>query len=50
MRSFPTIYMRGGTSKGIMFLEHDLPGAKAEAAAYARILADCTVDTLTYPA
>ena len=25
MRSFKTVYMRGGTSKGIMFLEQDLP-------------------------
>ena len=26
MRKFPVVYMRGGTSKGIMFLEKDLPG------------------------
>lgn len=25
MRKFPVVYMRGGTSKGIMFLESDLP-------------------------
>ena len=25
MRKFPVVYMRGGTSKGIMFLEDDLP-------------------------
>ncbi len=25
MRKFPVVYMRGGTSKGIMFLEKDLP-------------------------
>lgn len=25
MRKFPTVFMRGGTSKGIMFLEQDLP-------------------------
>lgn len=25
MRKFPVVYMRGGTSKGIMFLEQDLP-------------------------
>ena len=31
------------------YLEHDLPGAKAEAAAYVRVLEKCTVDTLTYP-
>jgi len=32
------------------YLEHDLPGAKAEAAAYVRVLAGCGVDTLHYPA
>lgn len=31
------------------YLEHDLPGAKAEAAAYVRVLANVTPDTLTYP-
>ncbi len=25
MRKFPTVFMRGGTSKGLMFLEEDLP-------------------------
>lgn len=25
MRKFPTVFMRGGTSKGLMFLEQDLP-------------------------
>ena len=25
MRSFKTVFMRGGTSKGCMFLERDLP-------------------------
>ncbi|MGE4276689.1 MAG: 2-methylaconitate cis-trans isomerase PrpF family protein [Lawsonibacter sp.] len=28
MRKFPTVFMRGGTSKGIMFLEQDLPVRK----------------------
>ena len=32
------------------YLEHDLPGAKAEAAAYGKVLERCTVDTLVYPA
>ena len=32
------------------YLEHDLPGAKAEAAAYVRVLENVTPDTLTYPA
>ena len=32
------------------YLEHDLPGAKAEAAAYARVLEGCTVEKMTYPA
>ena len=31
------------------YLEHDLPGAKEEAAAYVRVLADVTPETLTYP-
>ena len=31
------------------YLEHDLPGAKAEAAAYVRVLENVNVDTLTYP-
>ena len=31
------------------YLEHDLPGARAEAAAYLDVLAHCTPDTLTYP-
>ena len=31
------------------YLEHDLPAAKAEAAAYVKVLDKCTVDTLTYP-
>ena len=31
------------------YLEHDLPGAKAEAAAYVRVLENVSVDTLTYP-
>lgn len=31
------------------YLEHDLPGAKAEAAAYVRVLEHVTPDTLTYP-
>ena len=31
------------------YLEHDLPGAKSEAAAYVRVLANVTPDTLTYP-
>ena len=25
MRKFPCVFMRGGTSKGCMFLESDLP-------------------------
>ena len=32
------------------YLEHDLPGAKAEAAAYVKVLAGCNPQTLTYPA
>ena len=31
------------------YLEHDLAGAKAEAAAYVRVLENVSVDTLTYP-
>ncbi|MBE5796631.1 MAG: S-ribosylhomocysteine lyase [Clostridiales bacterium] len=31
------------------YLEHDLPGAKAEAAAYAAVLANCTPETMAYP-
>ena len=31
------------------YLDHDLPGAKAEAAAYVRVLEHVTPDTLTYP-
>ena len=31
------------------YLEHGLPGAKAEAAAYVRVLENVSVDTLTYP-
>ena len=31
------------------YLEHDLPGAKAEAAAYVRVLENVTPDTLVYP-
>ena len=31
------------------YLEHDLPAARAEAAAYLSVLAHCTPDTLTYP-
>ncbi len=31
------------------YLEHDLPGAKAEAAAYSAILAHVTPETLVYP-
>ena len=31
------------------YLEHDLPAARAEAAAYLDVLAHCTPDTLTYP-
>lgn len=31
------------------YLEHDLPGARAEAAAYAAVLARCTPETMTYP-
>lgn len=31
------------------YLEHDLPAAREEAAAYVRVLEKCTVDTLTYP-
>ena len=32
------------------YLEHDLSGAKGEAAAYAAVLAGCTPETLVYPA
>ena len=32
------------------YLEHDLPGARAEAAAYVRVLAKCTPETMKYPA
>lgn len=31
------------------YLEHDLPGAKVEAAAYVRVLKDCTVEGMAYP-
>ena len=31
------------------YLEHDLDGAKAEAAAYCKVLENVTPDTLTYP-
>ena len=31
------------------YLEHDLPGARAEAAAYVRVLAKCTPETMKYP-
>ena len=31
------------------YLEHDLPAARPEAAAYLDVLAHCTPDTLTYP-
>ena len=31
------------------YLEHDLPAARTEAAAYLDVLAHCTPDTLTYP-
>ena len=31
------------------YLDHDLAGAKEEAAAYVRVLEHVTVDTLTYP-
>lgn len=30
-------------------LEHDLPGARAEADAYTRVLAHCSEDTMAYP-
>lgn len=30
------------------YLEHDLPGARAEASAYLTVLAACTPDTMTY--
>lgn len=29
MRKFKTVYMRGGTSKGCMFLREDLPADRA---------------------
>ena len=32
------------------YLEHDLSGAKNEAAAYVRVLESCGADTMTYPA
>ena len=32
------------------YLEHDLAGAKDEAAAYVRVLESCGADTMTYPA
>lgn len=31
------------------YLEHDLPGARAEAAAYGQVLARCTPSTMVYP-
>ena len=31
------------------YLEHDLPAARTEAAAYLDVMAHCTSDTLTYP-
>lgn len=31
------------------YLEHDLPGARAEAASYAAVLAWCTPETMVYP-
>ena len=31
------------------YLEHDLAGAKAEAAAYCQLLAHCTPETMVYP-
>lgn len=31
------------------YLEHDLPGAKAEAAAYCAVLEHCTPETMVYP-
>ena len=31
------------------YLEHDLPAARTEAAAYLDVLAHCTPDTLAYP-
>ncbi|MGN1019423.1 MAG: S-ribosylhomocysteine lyase [Aristaeellaceae bacterium] len=31
------------------YLEHDLPAARTEAAAYLAVLAHCTPDTLAYP-
>ena len=31
------------------YLEHDLPGAKVEAAAYVQVLKDCTVEGMAYP-
>ena len=31
------------------YLEHDLAGAKAEAAAYCQVLAACTPETMVYP-
>ena len=31
------------------YLEHDLPGAKAEAAAYVRVLENVTPETMVYP-
>ena len=32
------------------YLEHDLSGARTEAAAYVRVLEKCSADTMTYPA
>jgi len=31
------------------YLEHDLAGARAEAAAYCKVLANCTPATMVYP-
>lgn len=31
------------------YLEHDLPGAKVEAAAYVQVLKECTVEGMAYP-
>ena len=31
------------------YLEHDLPAAREEAAAYVKVLEGCTVETLAYP-
>jgi len=32
------------------YLEHNLPGAREEAARYVQVLENCTVDTMVYPA